>query len=69
MVPIPTLPVESILTFSVPLVLNNKLLAPVALIFKFPAFVNVGVVIEVVPDIVEPVTLVAVTLAVPVLML
>jgi len=61
LVPIPTLPVESILTFSVPLVLKTSLFAPIALIFKSPEFVNNGVDNEVVP-----VTVVPVIFAVPV---
>ena len=61
LVPIPKLPVESILTFSVPLVLKIKLFAPVVVIFKFPVVVNVGV-----DNDVEPVIVVAVTPAVPV---
>ena len=43
---IPTLPFASTLIFSLPLVLNNKLLAPVAVIFKFPALLKIGVLIE-----------------------
>ena len=61
LVPIPTLPVESILTFSVPLVLKISLLVPIALIFKSPEFDNNGVDNEVVP-----VTVVPVMFAVPV---
>ena len=46
LVPIPKLPLESILILSFPFVLNNKLLVPVALIFKFPRLLKIGVFIE-----------------------
>ena len=66
LVPIPKLPLASILILSFPLVLKIKLLAPVAVIFKFPAFVNVGVDTDVEPVIVVPDTVPTVIFGVPV---